>query len=345
MAEAHLNGGVNLASAEEVMRTVAEVLGGAVKRIPDGETGPERNNWIGTVVPALEATPQLVAVERRDPYVPFPLVFRVREGFSTDEIEVARLPYAAVARSSYEIFRRLRDEEGVIEPGTRFQVSLPTPIAVAAPLVALEDQVAFEPAYSRRLRQEVEEILAHVRHADLAVQWDVAVEFGILEGIHGFPSTFENPLEDSVRRLGELSSWVPPDIQLGYHLCYGDAPDPARGGHGRHFKEPQDATKLVAVANAVTAAAARPLDFFSMPVPIERDDDAYYEPLRDLRLGGARLYLGLVHYQDGVEGTQRRIDAAKRHTDDFGVSTECGMARRPREVIPALLRIHRDVTV
>lgn len=345
MAEAHLNGGVNLASAEEVMHTVGDVLGDAVKRIPDGETGPERNNWIGTVVPALRATTQLVEVQRRDPYLPFPLVFRVREGFSTDEIQVARLPYAEVARSSYEIFRRLRDGEDVIEPGTRFQVSLPTPIAVTSPLVALEDQVAFEPAYTRRLRQEVEEILAHIPHDDLALQWDVAVEFGLLEGIQGFPSTFENPFEDSVRRLCELSTWVPGDVQLGYHLCYGDAPDAARGGYGRHFKEPEDTAKLVAVANAVTAAAARPLDFFSIPVPIERDDDAYYEPLRDLRLDGARLYLGLVHYQDGVEGTQRRIEAAKRHTDDFGVSTECGMARRPREVIPALLRIHRDVTV
>lgn len=39
----------------------------------------------------------------------------------------------------------------------------------------------------------------------------------------------------------------------------------------------------MAVASAVTERAARPLDWFSMPVPLSRDDDAYFEPLADLR--------------------------------------------------------------
>lgn len=345
MAEAHLNGSVNLASAEDVFRTVSEIAGDTVKRIPDGETGPERNNWIGTVVPALRATPQLVEVERTDPYVPFPLVFSVREGVSSDEIEVPRLPYAGAAKASYEIFRRLRGEEGVVAPGTRFQVALPTVVAVTEPLFELEHQRTVEPAYGRRLRQEVDEMLAGIPHEDLALQWDVAVEFAVLEQIPAFPSSLESPFDAVTERLRELSTWVPAGVQLGYHLCYGDAPDPAREGHGRHFKEPADMSKLVAVANAVTEGAARPVDWFSMPVPIERDDDAYFEPLRDLELGGARLYLGLVHYQDGVEGTQRRIETAKRHWPDFGVCTECGLGRRPREVVPTLLKIQREVTV
>jgi hypothetical protein len=42
-------------------------------------------------------------------------------------------------------------------------------------------------------------------------------------------------------------------------------------------------SKLVAVASAVTERAAPPLDWFSMPVPLSRDDDAYFEPLADLR--------------------------------------------------------------
>lgn len=345
MAEAHLNGSVNLASAEDVFRRVSEIAGDTVKRIPDGETGPERNNWIGTVVPALRATPQLIATERTDPYVPFPLVFRVRDGVSSDEIEIPRLPYAGAAKASYEIFRRLRDEEGVIAAGTRFQVALPTPLAVVVPMFDLEHQRLVEPAYAGRLRQDVNELLGDIAHDDLALQWDVAVEFAVLEGVRAFPSSLENPFDDATERLCELSTWVPADVQLGYHLCYGDAPDPTRGGHGRHFKEPDDMSKLVAVANAIAKGAVRPVDWFSMPVPIDRDDDAYFEPLRNLELDGARLYLGLVHYQDGVEGTQRRIETAKRHRPDFGVCTECGMARRPRDVVPALLKIQREVVV
>ena len=70
-------------------------------------------------------------------------------------------------------------------------------------------------------------------------------------------------------RLGDQ---VPDDVELGYHLCYGDA------GH-KHFKEPDDTSKLVAVANALAADLRRRLDWFHLPVPIGRTDDAYYAPL------------------------------------------------------------------
>jgi hypothetical protein len=345
VAEAHLNGSVNLASAEDVFRTVSEIAGDTVRRIPDGEIGPERQHWISTVVPALRATPQLVEVERHDPYVPTPFVFRVREGVSSDEIAIPRLPYADNANASFELFRRLRDEEGVIAPGTRFLVALPTPLAVVVPFLDSGHQRVFEPAYARRLRLDVDEMCAAIPHSDLALQWDVAVEFAILEGLPSFPSQLTEPFEEMTDRLCELSEWVPADVELGYHLCYGDAPDAARDGQGRHFKEPDDMANLVAVANALLAGAKRPIDWLSMPVPIARDDDAYFKPLRNLNADGTRVYLGLVHYQDGVEGTQRRIETAKRHWSDFGVCTECGMGRRPREAIPTLLRIQRDAVV
>ena len=127
--------------------------------------------------------------------------------------------------------------------------------------------------------------------------------------------------------------------------CYGDAP--SEESEGRHWKEPADTSKLVAVANAVTERAARPLDWFSMPVPLSRDDDAYFEPLADLRLHDRTpLYLGLVHHTGGVEGTQRRIDTARRHCQrEFGVATECGMGRKPRERVPELLEIQAQVRV
>lgn len=42
----HLVGSVPLANAEEVFRTTSSILGGRLRRIPDGETGV-RSNWIG----------------------------------------------------------------------------------------------------------------------------------------------------------------------------------------------------------------------------------------------------------------------------------------------------------
>lgn len=67
---------------------------------------------------------------------------------------------------------------------------------------------------------------------------------------------------------------------------------------------------------------------------------------RTARGGSRRLYLGLVHHKDGVEGTQRRIDTASRHYQrGFGVATECGMGRKPSERVPELLEIQAQVHV
>ena len=74
---------------------------------------------------------------------------------------------------------------------------------------------------------------------------------------------------------------------------------------------------------------------------VSRDDDAYYAPLRQLKLDpGTELYLGLVHL-DGVAGTKRRMAVASKFASDFGIATECGFARgKTTEQVRELLRIH-----
>jgi hypothetical protein len=53
-----------------------------------------------------------------------------------------------------------------------------------------------------------------------------------------------------------------------------------------------------------------------------------------------RLYLGVVH-ADGAEATKKRIAAAGKHVTDFGIATECGMARqRTPELVQTLLDVH-----
>jgi hypothetical protein len=64
-----------------------------------------------------------------------------------------------------------------------------------------------------------------------------------------------------------------------------------------------------------------------MPVPRNRDDDAYFLPLHDLRISPeTELFLGLVRDSDGTEGAGRRITAASKVRPAFGIATECGMA-------------------
>ena len=83
-----------------------------------------------------------------------------------------------------------------------------------------------------------------------------------------------------------------------------------------------------------------------MPVPIDRDDDAYFAPLEGLALHPeTKLFLGLVHHHDGLEGAQRRVAAASQFVRGFGVATECGMVNKPVDAIPDLLRLQRDIEV
>jgi len=142
---------------------------------------------------------------------------------------------------------------------------------------------------------------------------------------------------DIIARLTRISAAVPPDVELGFHLCYGDF-------RHRHFMNPRDLGVVTEISNRLSAAAPRPIDWIHLPVPIDRDDDAFFAPLEDLALGPAtELYVGLIHFADGVEGAARRIGAARTHLARFGVATECGFGRRPPGTIAALLALHAQV--
>ena len=98
---------------------------------------------------------------------------------------------------------------------------------------------------------------------------------------------------------------------------------------------------MVELASQLSAAIARPIQLFHMPVPRDRDDDRYFEPLAGLTMQPhTRVSLGLIHMTDGKPGAERRITVAQRYLADFLIATECGFGRRPPESIPALLQLH-----
>jgi ubiquinone/menaquinone biosynthesis C-methylase UbiE len=330
----HLVGSIPLASADEVFRSVAAALHDRVRRIPDGETGP-RSDWIVWQYPVLSSRPQFEVVPPApDHYRALPRL-RVRDGERPEAIRFEALGYAQAAVSSYRVFATLK-RDGVIPRGCRFQVSLPTPLAPISAFVATENQAALEPVYESRMLEELGEILDAIPLEQLAVQWDTNFEFGMLEGV--FPVWFSDVRGGILERLLRLSRHVPPEVELGYHLCYGDA-------EHKHFKEPEDTGRLVQIANSLSSSLDRPLNWIHMPVPRDRDDEGYFEPLGDLRLRpDTELYLGLVHLTDGVEGTQRRVRAARGFVSEFGVATECGWGRRAPQAVPALLELHKRLS-
>ncbi|HEX3160972.1 MAG TPA: hypothetical protein VHQ92_00190, partial [Pseudolabrys sp.] len=93
----------------------------------------------------------------------------------------------------------------------------------------------------------------------------------------------------------------------------------------------------------LSADIKRTIQLIHMPVPRDRNDDAYFAPLKRLRLKPeTELCLGLVHFTDGFAGTQKRLATAERHVGQFSIATECGFGRRDPATIPSLLRIHAD---
>ncbi len=329
----HLNGSIPLANADEVFRVTSSILGKRLHRIPDGETGV-RTNWIGWQSDVLAHNPSLEMVPPDSTvYASLPH-FKMRPGVSAADVTFDHLGYADAALASYAVFSQLK-QTGVIPTQYRFQVSLPTPLAPITGFIVNEEAASLQPAYERAMFAELDRIASDIPHNELAIQWDVAIEFGLLEGV-AF-TNYAHVKTEIIEQLVRLGNQVPVDVELGYHLCYGDA------GH-KHFVEPKDTTKLVEVSNGISAGLKRSLNWISMPVPRDRSDDAYFAPLKNLQLHPeTELYLGLVHFTDGVEGTRRRIEAAQRVIADFGVATECGFGRRPSETIPDLLRIHSEV--
>jgi hypothetical protein len=252
-------------------------------------------------------------------------------GARPEDVRLVPLGYAEAALASYGTFRQLK-AAGTIRSELLFQVSLPTPIALLSSF-DLGIQSTVLPLLEAELFADVTEISAAIPHAELAFQWDVALEFAVLE--LGLPMPFTDVESNVIQQLTRLGERVPDDIELGYHFCYGDS------GH-KHFKEPVDMALLVKIANALATGSTRPIQWLHMPVPRSRNDDDYFAPLDDLRLApDTLLYLGLVHATDGLEGTERRMAAATRHRERFGIATECGLGRRAPESIEPMLELLR----
>lgn len=338
-------GSVPFENAEAVFTAIAGALGDRVRRIPDGETGA-RLNWIEGQArvfdehPAFQPAPKergkdwdwrnksAAAKWKLKPWS------MLRPGMSGRDVEFGPLGYAGAARDSYKVFSRLK-REGVIPRPCRFQVSLPTPYNVIDQRILPAQRLEVEAPYERGMLAEIDEVASAIPHDELAIQWDTAHEVQNLDG--GRPHWFDNAEEAIVDRLVRLGDRVPHGIELGYHLCYGDFMH-------RHFIESRDAGVMVRLANKLAECVRRRIDWIHMPVPRNRTDDAYFAPLQDLqRNPGTQLYLGLIHYTDGIEGARRRLEVAGRYADGFGVATECGFGRRSPETIHTLLDIHRAV--
>ena len=333
----HFVGSVPLGDSAQVFRALSAELGPFVRRLPDGETA-ERARWIWFQREMLEAHPAMEV----DPTAA-PLRLTQWDGKLLRETKLLRLKpgadlaavafdtgYDRAALHSYAVFKELR-AQGAIPDGVRFQVSLPTPMAPGYMYVSPAGRPAFLVAYERSLLAALRRIVGSIPREDLAIQFDVCQEILAFEGY--FPDRPADYKAAMFATLGRLGDAVPEGVELGFHLCYGSPAD-------EHLVQPRDAAILVEVMNGIGAVHRR-IDYLHIPVPKDRDDDAYFAPLRDWqRRDGTHLYIGLIHHDDEA-GDQRRIEAARRVIPRFGIASECGWGRSDPARLHGLLHSHR----
>jgi hypothetical protein len=333
-------GGIPLRPASAVFEMVASRLGSLVPRIPDGD----QHGWIVAAVNGLSANEALertgsVEVSRGGAEIP---TFGLRPGRHAADLRLGPYGYAEVAADSYVAFRELRDR-GIIARATRFQVTMPGP-GTSAFMVGLPAEELL-PIARNALAEELAKLVEAVQAHDLAVQLDIAME-AEHEEYRRRPDAFETPVHEffdwTQEQMAESAAWladrVPQEAELGFHIC----------SIWHHYQPGgQDNTVLVETANALIDRVDRRIDYIHMPT-IPEHDVADFAPLRDLRLAPeTKLYLGVIHRSDGLEGAKRRIAAAHTAVSDFGVASFCGFGNpvtsKAQSPIRAGKALHEDM--
>jgi hypothetical protein len=231
--------------------------------------------------------------------------------------------------NSYFVFQTLK-EKGMLPTHLRFQVSIPMVNSVLPPRIFPDqgDLAKIRPGYEVALRAELANIIERIPAKELAIQWDCSTE--IQDAYGGIP---DYPLEGSIERnlteIRNLVPQIPPDVALGYHFCFGTL-----GGWPRF--RPDDLGQAVKLANGFVAASGRKVDWIHLPV-LDRSDDAFFAPLKDIEPRGARVYLGLIH---NMAGFKARLQTARKYLADFGLGGYCGFGCLPTTQLPIMLCEH-----
>jgi hypothetical protein len=344
-----LVGSLPAGSTEDAFRAAAELFGDLVFALPDGETGL-RAGWVSYErerlvrpnpgVDTVRETPSATGLPRHAYETP---VFRVRPGVT--ELHWDSWPRIDDAIESYRAFAALR-ADGVIPDGLRFQVGLPFPSSALNGFKAdfAADYPVAERAFEDLVARELRRLTAAIPASDLAIQWDVCYEVLDLEGVLAWTAprgeTGPGAWERFAGPVGRLTRLIPEEVLVGYHLCYGTFPE-------WPMYEARDMGLLVRMANYAVAESGRAVDWLHLAGPryLRSQDDRFFAPLRELRPGEARVYLGIVLPLDGVPGLLLRKATAARHLADFGVAMYCGFGRQPGKDGMETMRDHRQAAL
>ena len=229
-------------------------------------------------------------------------------------------------------------DAGEIPAGARFQATLPGPLDCAF-VVELPKAELF-PLAEEATAQEIAAIVDAIPANDLTIQIDLAYEIE-LEEYQRRPHDFDMPvylgvdwtLEEQATVVANVANRVPADVELGFHLCSIWHIDQSKG---------QDNNVHVDRCNALSRKIDRSIGYIHMPT-VPEHDAADFAPLERLELHPeTKLYLGVIHMDDGIEGAKRRMAAAATPTPKSGIAAFCGLAQPSREGLEISSRVQAE---
>jgi len=303
----HFNGSVNLPDAETVMREISSRIPEGVRRMTDGETG-DRNYWISFQTRKFEQMPEFETVAVGQAYETAPDApdmpqLRLTEDASAEMIRWPDLGYADEYTTSFATFERMQND-GAIPADVRFQLQYPTPLASVAGTFVPDDLPKVATSYEQALLADLDTALERLPHDRIAVQWDVAVEFGALEGAMGPKLSIEEIAPGLVRCLER----VPADVPVGMSFTVPQARNDIA------YFEP---------LGGLQTGFDTELDFAL--VPYHPDDQTPGTTAEQIE----QIDAALVNSPGGA-----------RH---WGICTECGMGRVDAGDVPELLDLHSQI--
>lgn len=349
-ARAHLVGSFPATNAESAMRTTLAGLKDLLVSVPDGETGWRYYFTAGLSQKIAGQNPALGGVwrsydEQFNP-LPAPQVNEAAKQAILDTIALhpdLDFGYAAEAIASYQTFLKLK-QEGVIAKNLRFQVSLPG-IGSFTMFILPEYQSAMEKLAFRALRKDVVRIAQELPGTDIAMQFDIAADFIMMEAqkdatyLDTLRADF-HPRSEDLKKLYsnqyiELINQVDPAATVGLHICPGNISN-------RAVLEPKDMSVSVELANTIVSRIARSLDWVHFGILPSWKNESHYAPLKGMQPGPA-VYLGLV-YPNDREGAEQRISCAHEHMEAFGIAPSCGLGRTSIEDAGSVLAIISEIS-
>jgi hypothetical protein len=337
-----LVGSIPLETTEEVFRwCAASNLVADVASLPDGEVG-DRLYWIVNLAyrtyhghPDIETIRRPAPVNGVESWRPQTTHdgwrFRLRPGVKEIHFGDAgwRLGYARDAVNSHFIFKTLK-EKGLIPVDVRFQVCLPaTYSGFSSFFPDRSDWKVMAPAYEEAVRAEVETIVNRIPHDELMIQWDLAIETGMIEE----PGDLPDALGMVGQSIANLSPSIPADVALGYHLCYGTL----GGWPMRHGK---DLGILVKAVDLMRTNSACQVDYIHIPIVDDGNAD-YFSPLSQIDPGDAKLFFGVIHNMRDRAGFENKLRELRKYVSDFGLGAPCGFGREAAGRLEEMLDEHR----